>query len=82
MSILLNLDHQIYKQNKFLKYKTILAFIDKDIIVFLTSIVSLTANLVKLPICTDQCCYLEGRYESSVDTDTDILSTRVYCYKF
>jgi hypothetical protein len=81
MSILLNLDHQIYEQRNFCTQKTVLAFRDKHIVVFLTSTVVLTAKLVRLPICTDRCCYLEGRYEISADTDADILSTGVYCYK-
>jgi hypothetical protein len=61
--------------------KTVLARRDKHISVFLTSTVAVTAKLVRLPISTDRCCYLEERYERSADTDADILSTGVYCYK-
>ena len=51
------------------------------VIVFLTSTVAVTAKLVRLPIRTDRCCYLEERYERSADINADILPTGVYCYK-
>ena len=79
MSLLLNLDHQIYEKKNFYKHKTGLNFSGRHISEFVTSTVALTAKLVRLPICTDRCCYLEERHERSADAD--VHTTGFYCYK-
>ena len=53
--------------------------------ILLTSTVILKYKLVRLPVCTDRCFYLEGRYEITVpivhtEIHSDVMLFIVYCY--